>query len=198
MGFFEVISICHRILHSFIASFLVALGIVAHSEWGYLVPLPERHSINRDIEVRAIFYGWPVRYQFLLTAEDGRPLLLQQGDSARDLRDIRNAFPWGLFDHRGIDEFLWNISIWIGLILCTFTYTMFPLVTGWQFRNFSIAHLVFVITYIGALLQVSYGELHTWTHLPIAYGVCCFVVELVRFPSRLLVCHRYFVNSLTA
>lgn len=187
-----MISFQRRLWYGFITSFLVGFAIVIHSEWGYFVPPPERYSEESEIEMCVMFCGWPVRHQFQVVTKEGSLLLRAVGDSARDRRDIPNGFPWGLVSHTGIDEFRWNICIWLAFTACTFTYTLFPLVSGWQFRNFSIAHFIFLATFIAAFLRVSYGELSAWTHLPIAYGVTCSVIEFVRFPSRLLFCYRCF------
>ena len=165
-------------------SVIVAAGITVHSEFGYLVPTPEQMDIGVRGEVRAICHGWPVRHRFQLTSEHGTNFIRVDRDSSRNIVGIPNTLPWQLVDTHNIDESLWNTTIWLVLVFSTFVFVMHPLAEPWDCRRLSIFQTILVAVYVAIVLRLSSRELLTWTHLPIAFGVMCFLIEVIRTPLR--------------
>ena len=185
----------YRLAKALVASMFVAVGVTMHSEFGYLVPIPERFAIGISGEVRAICRGWPVRHRFQLTSEHGTNFIRLDRNSARNIVGIPNAFPWQLVDTHDIDEFVWNTTILLILVLSTFLCVLFPPAAPWGCRRISILHAIIVVVYIAVVLRLSLGELLTWTHFPIAFGLMCFMIEVIRTPLRVLRCFQRVVHG---
>ena len=185
-----------RLRNGMLACCIVACGLAAHSEYGYRVKLVNEHPDAPNNELKeATCLGWPVKYKVDLLGEDGRVYVRVEGKSVRGVRGLRRSLPWALMDGEQFDVTIWNVLIWTLILMGTLSFSMTSIAVGWKSTKFSMLHIVLIMTFSVVLLCVSNGESLGITHVPIAYGATCCLVELIRGLSLMWYCFRTATNS---